>query len=65
MGHFGSKKDSKGWFKSQKEVDLPDSLGKKLLREQRKRSAAEKELARWKRKYKELEEKLKMFTGAR
>jgi len=58
MAHSGSKKGTKEWLQFQSEDKPAKSLGTKLVEEQRKRKAAEKEAAHWKALHKETKEKL-------
>ena len=57
MAHFGSKKDANTWFNFRKTKEEPkETLAKKLEKEQIKRRAAEKEVARLKKEVRTLKE---------
>jgi len=59
MAHFGSKKDATEWLKFSNKDTPTESLGKKLIEEQRKRKAAEKEVSHLKKEVERLKTVIK------
>lgn len=57
-GSFEEWVHSHEWLKFRNADKPAESLGRKLIKEQQKRKAAEKEVARWKKKYLETKEEL-------
>ena len=64
MAHSGSKKGTKEWLQFQSEDKPAKSLGTKLVEEQRKRKAAEKEVERLKKEIARLGGVINSFTGS-